>query len=117
VAKILSMPERFQNERIYISGMAVTQLDILEAFKKATGPEKEWDVSHRTAESLRQQGNDKLAKNDFGGVFDVIAASLFEVDNGSYYSKNVPVMNDVLGVEDDLYQSVDEYVRSQSGKE
>ena len=110
------MPEKFQNERIFISGMAVTQLEILEAFNKATDP-KDWVVSYRTSESLRQEGYDRVAKNDFNGVLDIIGASLFQAGHGSYYSINGNLMNELLGVKDDLYQSVEKYINTHSAKE
>lgn len=112
VAKILSMPEKFQNERILISGMAVTQCEILEAFKKATAA-TDWTVSHRTADSLRQEGYEKVGNNDFSGVLDIIGASLFQDGHGSYYSRDGVVMNEILGVKDDLYESVEKYVKTQ----
>ncbi|MCJ1385156.1 hypothetical protein MMC17_008277 [Xylographa soralifera] len=111
VARILSMPDKFQNERILISGMAVTQLEILEALKHAIGF-KDWDVSYLTAESLRQEGNERMAKNDFNGVLDIIGASLFQAGNGSYYSATGNLVSEQLGVKDDLYQTVKKYVHS-----
>ena len=116
VAKILSMPEKFQNERILISGLAVTQLEVLEAFKKATDP-KDWVVAHQTSESLRQEGYEKVAKNDYTGILDVIGASLFQAGHGSYYSEKGNVINELLGVKDDLYQSVEKYINTLSAKE
>lgn len=88
--------------------MAVTQLEILEALKHATGF-KDWDVSYGTADSLRQEGNKKLANNDFNGVLDIIGASLFQAGNGSYYSATGNLANEQLGVKDDLYQTVKKY--------
>lgn len=96
--------------------MAVTQVEILDAMKKATEP-KDWAVSYRSAESLREEGYDKVAKGDFMGVLDVIGASLFQAENGSYYSWNGKLSNELLGVKDDLYQSVGEFVKAQAAKQ
>ena len=109
------MPEKFQNERILISGMVVNQLDILEALKKATTSE-EWAVSYGSAEKLRQDGNEKLANKDFSGILDIIGASLFQAGNGQHHSSSGKTMNEVLGVKDDLDQSVGDFFKTQSAK-
>lgn len=110
VARILSMPEKFQNERIFISGIAITQVEILETLQKATAPHQ-WTVEHRTSDSLRKDGYEKLAKNDHSGIVDIIGASLFQEGTGGNYSANHKLANDVLGVKDDLEQTVAEYVK------
>ena len=84
-------------------------MEILDAMKRATGV-KDWEVSYETAESLRQAGNAKLAKNDFSGVVEIIGAALFEEGNGSHYSATGKLANEQLGVKDDLYQTVKKYV-------
>ena len=111
MAKILSKPDKYQNERIYISGLNITQLDILEALKKTTGIEN-WDISYRTAESLRQQGQGRMSKGDFMGIADIIDASLFQDGNGSNHSAIRKLENKELGVKDDLYETVQKYVSS-----
>ncbi len=111
VSGILSAADKFQNERIYISGVAVTQLEIFEEMKRATATnDNDWDVSHRTAESLRDEGFAKIAKNDFSGILDVIGASLFQEGTGSYYSGFETLANEQLGVKDDLSKTVKKYV-------
>lgn len=110
VAKILSMPGKFQNERICISGLAITQAELLEALQKATAPHQ-WNVSQRSSDSLRKEGFEKLSKNDYSGIVDVIGASLFQEGTGGQYSATRKLENDVLGVKDDLDESVAAYVQ------
>ena len=105
------MPDKFQNERIFISGMTISQSDILEALKKATGF-KDWDVEYGTADSLRQGGYEKISKNDWSGIVGVIGASLFQEGHGSYYSADSKLANEELGVKDDLLETVKKYVGS-----
>ena len=89
--------------------MNVTQLDVLEALKKATGVQH-WELQHRTAESLRQQGWDRMSKNDFMGILDIIDASLFQAGCGSNFSPDRTMENEELGVKDDLGETVQKYV-------
>ena len=110
VANILSKPDKYQNERLYISGMTITQNDIFEALKKATGVQ-DWEVDYRTAESLRQQGQERMSKGDFMGITDIIDASSFQDGNGANYSAIRKLENSELGVHDDLNETVQEVVK------
>ena len=89
--------------------MTVTQLDIFEAFKNATGVQ-DWEVKHRPATEIRNEGFQKLGQNDFSGIVGVIDASLVEAGNGSNFSAHRKLENEELGVRDDLNESVKAYV-------
>jgi hypothetical protein len=109
VAKILSMPTKFANERVFISGMTVSQVDILGAFKRATGSQ-DWTVEHKSASGLRAEGFAKIAAGDYSGIVDVIEASNTEPGSGALYSSERKLANEELGVKDDLNASVQQYV-------
>lgn len=109
VANILAKPHKYQNERIYIAGMTVNQLEILEAFKKATGVQ-DWEVSHGSADQIRGEGFEKLQKGDFSGIIAVIDATLVQAGNGSEFSAYRKLENEELGVKDDLDATVKAHV-------
>lgn len=109
VVNILSKPNEYQNERVFIAGMTVNQQDILAAMKKATGDEK-WEVNEKSAKEHREMGFGKVSKGDWSGVIEIIEASLFEEGQGQLFSTVRKVSNKELGVDDDLDASVKEYV-------
>jgi hypothetical protein len=67
---------------------------------KATGSqESDWKVEERTAESLRQVGQDKISRQDFTGVLNLILAAQFQDGNGSQFSAIRTLENEGLGLE------------------
>lgn len=100
VSKILSVPERYHNQYVYISEYSISQQDIFAALQQATGTTvSDWAIEHRTAKSLRQVGYEKIAKQDFAGVLDLIFAALFQTGNGSDFSSIRTLENGALGLE------------------
>jgi hypothetical protein len=113
VANLLSLPDKFENQRVFISGMAVNQVEILEALKKATKPD-EWTVEYGKASELRAAGYEQLNKGDMYGLLPIIGASLFEEGHGQLHSATKPLVNKDLGVKDDLDATVEKYIKSLS---
>jgi hypothetical protein len=107
VAKVLTIPNKFQNEYVYVSEFTVSQNDIFDALLGITGTKREdWKIEHRTAESMKSQGLDKLAKQDFTGVYDLIFAAVHQPGLGSDFSATRKLDNDVLGVvKGDLFEA------------
>lgn len=100
VAKVVSLPELYQNQHVYISEYTISQLDIFAAIQKATGTSaSEWTVEHRTAESLRQEGYAMIEKNDYSGVLNLIFAAIFQAGNGSEFSSIRKLENEALGLQ------------------
>ncbi|KAH8697958.1 hypothetical protein BGW36DRAFT_320529 [Talaromyces proteolyticus] len=100
VAKIITQPEEFRNSHVYISEFTVSQNDIFDVLLRITRTRQEdWVIEHRTAESLRQQGLEKLENNDFGGVYDLIFAALHQPGLGSDFSATRKLDNHHLGLE------------------
>ena len=109
--EILSMPEKHQNERVYISGINTTQAAILEALKKARGVQ-DWKVNYRSAKALQDEGWRKLSQNDYSGVVNLVKASGFLDGMGANYSAIRILENEQLGVKDDLLATLRKYVDS-----
>jgi nucleoside-diphosphate-sugar epimerase len=100
VANILDSPNGFENRSVFISDYQVSQRDIFNAITKATGSQaNDWKIEERTAESLRQEGYEKIAGQDFGGVLDLISAALYEEGKGSLFSATHVIENEKLGLE------------------
>lgn len=114
VAKILTLPDKFQNEYVYVSEFTVSQNDIFDALLEITGTKREdWKIEHRTAESMKSQGLEKLSKQDFTGVYDLIFAAVHQPGLGSDFSTTRKLNNDVLGVvKGDLFNATQKIVES-----
>jgi DNA-binding protein Fis len=107
VAKILTIPNKFQNEYVYISEFTVSQNDIFDALLRVTSTKREdWSVEHRTAKSMKLQGLEKLEKQDLAGVYDLIFAAVHQPGLGSDFSSTRKLDNDALGVvKGDLFET------------
>lgn len=114
VASILSLPNKFRNEYVYVSEFTVSQNDIFDALLKITRTKREdWTIEHRTAESLRSQGLEKLEKQDFTGAYDLIFAAVHQPGLGSDFSATRELDNDDLGVvRGDLFEATKTVVES-----
>lgn len=114
VANILTIPNEFQNEYVYISEFTVSQNDIFDALLRITGTKREdWTVEHRTAASMKSQGLEKLEKQDFTGVYDLIFAAVHQPGLGSDFSATRKLRNDALGVtKGDFFEATRKIVES-----
>jgi uncharacterized protein YbjT (DUF2867 family) len=105
LVKTLEKPEDSKNRYIYVSGLQVTQKQILEVAEKVTG--EKWSVSHKTVDELIEDGNVKIKTGDYSGVLQLIQGSTFGAKDelGNYESQGF--WNDKLGLpKDDLEKSV-----------
>ncbi|KAF2010757.1 isoflavone reductase family protein-like protein CipA [Aaosphaeria arxii CBS 175.79] len=80
VVKVLSKPSETKNQYVRVSSFATSQAELLPAIEKATGGEK-WTVKNISSEELRKRGNERLAKQDFGGIGDLIQVCAFSKAN------------------------------------
>ncbi|KAK4696269.1 hypothetical protein P7C71_g1626, partial [Lecanoromycetidae sp. Uapishka_2] len=105
VAAILSHPEKYGNEYLYVNSFTTSQAEIFAALKKASGG-KEWTVEERSADAYIQGGKEKWAKGEIEGVYDLIFGTTFKGGYGGEYSAIRKISNQELGIEEDNLEKV-----------
>ena len=81
VAGILLHPKETENRYVHISSFTPTRAEVLAAFEKITG--SKWTTSNKSTFDLQKDGQEKLAKGDHTGVYDLIVAALYRRGVGS----------------------------------
>ena len=78
---------------------------MLAALKKATG-NNDWAVEHKSAQAYIDGGNEKLAKGDMMGTYDLIFGTTFQRGNGADFSSTRKLANGELGLERENVEQV-----------
>jgi len=104
VAGILRNPEKTANQDLFISSLETTGKEILAELEKATG--KKWDVEHRTIEETINTGREKVSKNDYSGIYDLIVALVYAEDKGSDFTKDHELVNKLLSLPEETLEGV-----------
>jgi uncharacterized protein YbjT (DUF2867 family) len=110
---ILRNPDKTANKHIYIHSFKATQNEILAALEKATG--EKWKTTAAQTKELRKTGEEKLAKGDFSGVFDILVAVIFGGDKIFDYATHNGLNNEELGLpkEESLEATVEQVVKGE----
>ncbi|KAH7116781.1 isoflavone reductase family protein-like protein CipA [Dendryphion nanum] len=104
VVKALEKASETKNSYVYVSSFQVSQASLLPIVEKVTG--EKFTVKHVTSKELLESGNEKLKKQDFSGINDLIRAGAFGAE-GLGDSKPSGLWNDKLGLKkEDLEESV-----------
>lgn len=112
VASILSRPDKYANERLYITSFTISQQDILLALERNDPSVKLQTTEASTAEYI-QGGHEKIGKGDYSGILDLIFGTTFQKGHGSEYSSGRKISNQELGLErEDLVKVVGEVVQT-----
>jgi hypothetical protein len=106
VVACLNHPAETANKHVYVSSVAPTQNQILQALEEATAAK--WTVKHTTSAEQIDGAREALGKGDFSGAFSLVKAASwsnvpglcqhFEVD------EKEGLLNNVLGVESESLQ-------------
>lgn len=96
---LLESPEKLEaakNRKVAISSYTITQEEILEALEKVTG--EEWTVKRVDADQLGKEGQDMLARGEFGlpAFAGVLRGATFGSAALGDLSKNGEMDNDLL---------------------
>ena len=105
VASVLSHPEKYANEYVYVSSFTTSQAEIFAALKKASGAE-DWSVEQKSSQVYMEGGREKSAKGDIMGLYDLILATTFQKGNGADYSSIRKIANKELGLEKEDVEKV-----------
>lgn len=105
VANLLSHPEKYVNEYVYISSFTTSQAEMLAALKKASGTNN-WAVEQKSAQAYIDGGNEKSAKGDMMGTYDLIFGTTFQKGNGADFSSIRKLANRELGLEQENVEQV-----------
>ncbi|KAK3170934.1 hypothetical protein OEA41_003018 [Lepraria neglecta] len=108
VAALLSHPTKYENSYLYLSSFTTSQAEIFAALKKATGTnDSDWIVENKSVEGCMQAGNEKFAKGDMNGLYDLIFGSVFGgAKYGSDYANGREIGNKELGIEEESLEKV-----------
>ncbi|KAF2190416.1 NAD(P)-binding protein [Zopfia rhizophila CBS 207.26] len=99
--KVLEKPDITKNKYIYVSSFDTTQNEILPVVEKLSG--QKWTVKNVTSQELITSGNEKLKKQDFSGISDLIRAAAFGKDNLGD-SRPEGLWNDKLGLPKESFE-------------
>ena len=100
--KVLEKSAETKNQYIFVSSFETNQKQLLETVEKVSG--EKWAVKHITSKELIESGNEKLKKQDFSGVVDLIRAAAFGQDNLGD-STPAGLWNDKLGLRKEDYEA------------
>ena len=95
IAALLTHPDKYVNEFLFVNSFTTSQAEILAALKKASGAE--WEVEHKDAGARIADGKEKLANGDPHGALDLIFGATFHGGYGGDYSAKVN--SQALGLE------------------
>ena len=102
--KILEKAAETKNTYVYVSSFQTSQKEILAAAEKITG--EKWTVKDITSKGLIDLGNEKLKKQDFSGLPDLIRGAVFG-SAGLGDSAPAGLWDDKLGLQkEDFEESV-----------
>ncbi|KAF2865302.1 hypothetical protein BDV95DRAFT_586677 [Massariosphaeria phaeospora] len=104
LVKILETPAVAKDQYVFISSFQTTQKDIVDAAEKITGDK--WTIKNVTSKELIYQGNEKLKKQDFSGIVELIKGAAFG-DHGFGDLTPAGLWNEKLGLsKEDFEDSV-----------
>jgi hypothetical protein len=112
VAKLLELPidklEKFKNGFVHVQSFCVSQMEMFDALKKATGTtDKDWKISKLPVDQAIAQGNKEARNGNRAGMIDVLYGMNFKPGMGGNFQHKID--NELLGLyEEDL----DEVVKS-----
>ncbi|KAF2665417.1 NmrA-like family protein [Microthyrium microscopicum] len=108
----LEHPTETANKFIYISSLATTQNEILQALEKATFTK--WTVKHTTTTEQLGAAQEALGKGDFSGAFTLVKAAFWSNLPGLHNHYEVDekdgLFNEILNVKKDSLQEMVERV-------
>lgn len=107
--KILEKPSVAKNHYVYLSSFDTSQAELLTVIEKLSG--EKWTIKNTTTEELLKIGNDKLAKQDFSGVGDLIKAGAFGKE-GLGDSRPAGLWNEKLGLQQ---ENLEETIKASLG--
>jgi len=112
VAKLLELPidklEKFRNGFVHVQSFCVSQREMFNALKKATGTtDQDWQISKIPVDQAIAQGNKEAQNGNREGMIDVLYGMNFKPGMGGNFQHKID--NELLGLyEEDL----DEVVKS-----
>ena len=104
IASILSKPEKYQNQYLYISSFTTSQAEILAALKKASGT-NDWAVEEKSAKVWEDEARAKEQKGDVAGTYELIFATMFQEGKGGEFAGK-GLENAALGLPDEDLETV-----------
>jgi len=108
VVGVLENPTATRNAPLYVQSIRISQLELLDIFESLTGTE--WERVQVNTADLEKQGLDKLGRNDFSGVSNLLLRAIYGEGWGCDFEGRE--MNAVVKVEelgrDDFIQLVRE---------
>ena len=100
------------NKHVYISSLAVTQNQILQALEQATATT--WTVKHTSSTEQIDAAREALGKGDFAGAFALVKATCWsnvpDLRQHFEVAEKESLMNDVLGIKAESLQETVERV-------
>jgi len=112
VVACLEHPVETANEYVYISSLATTQNQILQALEKVTSTK--WTVKHTTSKEQIDMAREALVKGEFSGAYALVKASCWSNLLGLHQHFEIDekerLLNDVLGVKRENVQETVERV-------
>lgn len=112
VVACLEHPAETANKFVYISSLATTQNQILEALENATSTK--WTVNRTTSKEQVNAAQEALSRGEFSGAFALVKASIWSNMPGLRQHFEVAekerLLNDVLGVKSEGVQETVERV-------
>jgi len=120
VAKLLELPidklEKFKNGFVHVQSFCVSQIDMFNALKKATGTaDKDWQISKVSVDQAIAQGNKEAQDGNRAGMIDVLYGMNFKPGMGGNFQHKID--NKVLGLaEEDLDEVVKRIVEEGNAK-
>ncbi|KAL6715008.1 hypothetical protein ACLMJK_007269 [Lecanora helva] len=96
VVSVLSTPEKYANEYVFINSLTTSQAEMLAALKKVSGTDN-WSVEERSAQEYKDGGREKDNRGDIMGTYDLIFATTFQEGNGADFSRG-RLANEELGL-------------------
>jgi hypothetical protein len=112
IVGILQHPEETRNRIVYISSFIITNKELIDALERVSG--EKWTGTPASTYDLERQGNDRMARGDRYGAYDLVVAALFRRGHGSDYAlrKND---NELLGLRDENLDDVLKEVLAKAG--
>lgn len=106
VVAVLSNPDKFKNQVIYVHSTVTTQRNLLDCFEKHTGVK--WTIEEKSTADVEKETNAKLAQGDFSTIWKLIYRSLW---GEGYGGKFEDVKNEELGIKELSKEDIEELVK------
>ncbi|KAI0023998.1 NAD(P)-binding protein [Xylariomycetidae sp. FL0641] len=113
IAAVLQKPEGTKNRDVYVQEVALTQRELLELAKKATGPDG-WEVTESSVAQLLEEGYAERQKpeqeqNIFVSLFNFVKVAIFGEAYDMHF-KNLD--NELLGIEQMTEEDVQDLIKA-----